>query len=495
MNNLGDVRILLWQKWKRFKYEAKYWLRSLGYDVSDRSFSNRSYGIYLLLFVAFWLYAMWLYVLDRFVDIGGFFGATTRLQLIDLVPIVVLIAQAGTVFVALRSSPLKLTTNDGTYVASSPVARQAITLTRFIQAYYGRIVVITPPLMIIAIGLTWKISPDVGGRAGFQAMFVAPLLVLCIWGITWCVGLMRLRLEHENWLLMIAFAVLAVPLAIIPGMMLRSVMTGDLSLIFVGLSITLAVALVYGVAYLGGFVNMVRVVEESQMFARINDLGPVGMMITPQVILDLQKGDQLATGKRLPLPNALGGWALLMRAVFAYLSFRRRDLYYVAAWGAVVALLLTLTQTIDGISPLQSWAGIILLVVIFPPRPVVKIFAEDQQHPFIRQFIPQTDLMLLLVDSSVPLITLTLVGGLVWWLRIGTIDGIAGIGLMTLLLTLCMGVDYVRPYNTGWRVSYTQAAAVSFAVSIGAGLALGSFYVAVVSALIFVAMLSLYLGA
>lgn len=495
MNNLRDVRILLWQKWKRFKYEAKYWLRALGYNVEDRSFANLSYAVYLVLFGAFWLYAMWLYVLDRFVDIGGFLHRSTRLQIIDLVPILVLIVQAGIVFVALRSSPLKLTTNDGTYVASSPISRTAIALTRYLQAIYGRMVLMTPPLMMVAIGLNWKASPNVAGHAGLQAMFIVPLMIACLWGVAWCAGLLRLRYEHDNWFLMVASAILMIPLAIIPGMMLRSVMQGDVSVLFIALSLTLAGALIYAVGYLGGFVSMVRVVEESQMFARINDLGPVGMMVTPDVIMELRKNKAVAGTKRLLMPNAEGTYALFMRSALAYLSLWRRDLLYVAAWGAVIALLLTLTETIKGISPLQSWAGIILLVVILPPRPIVKIFAEDQKRPFVRQFIPQNDLMLLLIDSSVPLITLILVAGLIWVWQVGTLDGIAGIGLMAFLLTLCMGVDYVRPYRTGWRVSYVQAAAVSFAVSIGAGMALGSFYAVVFSALLFVAMLSVYLGA
>lgn len=489
---MREFRLLLWQKFKRFRYEGRYWLKAFGYDTDDRSLANRSYGLYVVIFGAFWAFAMWLYIGEQVTQIGNTLSDNNRARIVDSIPLITVLLQAVFTNSSARSSPLKLTSQDSAYVAASPVSRGAITTVRFLQTIYERTVFFAPVLTLAVMGLTWYIDADVGGVAGLQTALLMPLILICVWGGIWVTGIWRVSRGDHAWLAVYGVGIVLLPLSIIPGLLLRSIALGELSALLMVMTVLLAVMMFVGVLVVGRGADMIRVVSESRVFGRISDLGPMAQIYALETIEEIRRSGKQSY--RLPLPQAWGTFALFARSATFYIRGRRIDLLLVVVWSAAVTLLIAFTGRIEGISPLQVWAGIILLVVLLPPRPVVRVFAEDQKRPFMRQFIPANDLMLLLIDSAIPFTFLAITSAAVWLWQVGTVLEIGAILLMSLLLTLCMGVDHVRPYNTNGRFSYVQAAAVSFAVSIGVGLWLETFVATLISLTAFIGALSLYIA-
>jgi len=492
---MSDIRLLLWQKWKRFTYEGRYWLRTIGYDTMDRSLGNRSYAIYLVIFGAFWLIAMWSYIGDQFIFIVQGISDQNRTRLIDAIPLGAVLLQGFFIFRVLNDSPLKLTTNDSIYVAGSPINREAITIVRFLQTVYGRWLVLAPLVTLCIIALAWQIDPETGGRAGLWALCLMVLMVTCWWGMIWIAGLSRFVFTDEQWLFGRGLAFGLIVFGAIPGLLLRELALGSVSIVWLILTAFILIAVFFALNAIGKRLNMTHIVEESRVFARLSDLGPIAIMSAPEVLQDIRNQEaRQSSRRRLPMPSARGTPMLIVRAMYAYATFRRIDLVLVAVWGAIVSFLVTLTLQIEDISTLQSWAGILLLVVLIPPRPLVRLFADDQKRPFIRQFIPQNDLMLLLINSAVPLVVLIGSASGVWMWRVGTQPALSVIVLMGLLLTLCMGTDFIRPYQPRGRISYVQSSALSFGISLVAGIFLETFLVTIIGMVVAVGLFSIYYG-
>ena len=134
---------------------------------------------------------------------------------------------------------------------------------------------------------------------------------------------------------------------------------------------------------------------------------------------------------------------------------------------------------------LQLWITLLLFVVMVPPPGIVDRLQAETETPFLRQFIPGDNFMLLGQAAVMPLLTMTVAALTLWVaqapnLAVGVIGGI-GVVLAAGIAVLCAGLSAVR-FPTLGRVDYNQAAVAAFGLPMAAGLITQSIIVGLLAA-------------
>lgn len=478
---MRDLRVLFWLRWRQFKDDAVYWLRVLGYDQREKALTQRIYVLYLLAIAGFWVVAMWAFAYDSAVGLGRALPPEATANVLQVVPLAVVVIQVLALMGALSSTPLKLSFADIAYVAASPLSRAALVILSFVRQTLTRVV----PAVIVAalVGAALGAAADVAtaGWASLRAGLLAIPLVVLTWGAAWALGLLRLtdaRLRRLRYLwlsppLLLALAHVLPDAALWPGRGLALAAWGESPWWLWPWLLALALAAGAAVAWLGSRVNMIYAVDESIVHARISALG---LMAWRQPDLQVRIRRQAATASRrafLRLPaNVRGAWTLMARAALSYIRHPVM-LLLTLAWGALLTQAAVVMATSQ--LPAQLWIGWLLLVGVAPPAGLMYAFHADQEDGFLRQFLPVDGIQLLAADVAFPLLFLA-AGGIAVWLLQGFPPaqmalGVLAIPLLAVLLALCGAVAL-----TTNRVLQTRllATAASFGPAMIAATQLGA---------------------
>ncbi|MBI5668642.1 MAG: hypothetical protein HZC41_11605 [Chloroflexi bacterium] len=443
---MRDLRLLFWLRWRQFREDAVYWLRTVGYEPGNHSLSQRLYVVYLILIGLFWLGSMLSWGYDQ----ASLWGRLLTREALDswllALPWAVLVLQVGAVAFALRSTPLKLSFADIAYVAGSPVDRAAPVIFGYLRQVMLRLIVLGALAALVGVLLVAPVNAAGRAAAGLRGFIAAAPLVVLTWALAWVLGLLRLMVPRIRelryvWLLpllLLAIAYVLPDVALWPGRVLLLVIYGQpqgwlpLLLITGG-----ALALVALLFRLGDRINMIHATDESIVYARIKALG---LMAWRDPRLQLRIYGQTARARRrawLRLPHAYGFAGLAARAA---LTFARHPLmlFTTALWGAAmtyVAVIIITNQL-----PVQLWLGWLLVAGFVPPIGLLYVFRADLEERFLRQFVLMDHLRLLAADALLPLAALIL-GALSAWLLQGfpaeiSIIGVVFIVLLSLLLAL-----------------------------------------------------------
>jgi hypothetical protein len=196
------------------------------------------------------------------------------------------------------------------------------------------------------------------------------------------------------------------------------------------LLLALALVAFVGVIWLGRRINLITVAAELGTTSQLKSLGVLGRFTWRDLSRQMRDRERLARRpSRLHLPHVSGMNMLVARAglIFARqpLSFGWAVLRSTAliAAGAGLALI--------GASAL-SWLFWLTFVMMLPSRDILSVYSDDQTNAFLRQFIPADNLTLLLIDTSLPFVLISLLGLIGWSIAIV----VSGTSLLILPLML-----------------------------------------------------------
>lgn len=488
---MRDLRLLFWLRWRQFREDAVYWLRTVGYEPGNHSLSQRIYVVYLILIGLFWLGSMLSWGYEQ----ASLWGRLLTPEALDswlrALPWAVLLIQVSAIAFALRATPLKLSFSDIAYVAGSPVERSAPVIFGYLRQVILRLILLGALAALVGVLLVSPISAEGRAAAGLRGFAAAAPLVVLTWALAWLLGVLRLvypqvRQYRYLWLLPLVLLAVAylVPDALLwPGRVLLLVIYGQpqgwLPLLLITGGALALVALLFRI---GDRINMIHAADESIVYARIKALG---LMAWRDPRLQLRIYGQTARAKRrawLRLPNAYGFRGLAARAA---LTFVRHPMMLIttALWGAgmtYVAVIIITSQL-----PAQLWIGWLLVAGFVPPIGLLYVFRADLEERFLRQFVLMDHLRLLAADALLPLVALIL-GALAAWLLQGFPPEISLIGaVFIVLLSLLLALSGAAALsNRRVMLARVLITAFSFGAVVVAGNSLGLLAAVVTAGLI-----------
>ena len=414
---VADLRFLLWLRRKQLRHSIDYWLGIVGYEVWDRSISNRLYGIYLGIFLGLWLLLMWSLAVYEAMHAGARLSASASDRLhtfvSDVLPWVVLGGAVLLAIRALRGSPLVLTDEDQTYVAGSPVDRSAVVLVEFVRRCWQIARLAVPLATLVAVLLAHRVSTDEIGLSVIPSALVAIPVVGLVWGLAWLAGMVRLghpalvRIQ-VLWLVPL---LLVLPAPVVPGVfrwpgvVLTRALLGTPSALAAFAVAGLAAAFAAALIYAGRRASLTVVGVESATALRlpsVTELSSLASGVAPVLTPRAPRRGRITLGGRplLGLPSATGLGMLLARG--ALVTLRQPGALVLALLGTALFAGSGALVIVHG-APAQVWLVWLTLVIMRPPGGLVAVFAADQGTPFLRQFLPVDNLTLLVVDSALAL--------------------------------------------------------------------------------------------
>lgn len=476
---ISDFGTLFWLQWERFKGSAAYGLSLIGFETG----ANRFYLLYVALFWAFWLYTVWVFLVQQVYQISLVLEPEQLARLRGDMPALIFLAQIAYLAAVLRDSPLKLSAADIEYVAVAPVSQGAVVFTHFIRS---RLLLACGAGLIsclLAMLLTWAAAPALVGFVGMQALVIGALLFLFSAAACWIVAAVKAALvarvaQVALWLMIPAAFVLAAALpqvVLFPGTLwLTTVNTGLALAVFARALVLLCLAC--GLLIVAGSrVRMAAVADNSRMYARIQKLGIFAKLYANDVVFSVRRQAQLARKKRLRLTmseQAAGYSLLLNRALLSLFRLAPASILRLVMSGAVLAGSFSLVIRIGGEQHLQTWVLLLMFLIQFRPTELNLLFQQDVGQVFTRQFLPQNLLGIALADSLFP-IALVSLGGLVTLLLQGWLAPLpAGVLLAALAVGLefCQALELVAiPRLFFRRIPYAYSVILCGAVLIGAG--------------------------
>jgi hypothetical protein len=414
---MRDVRSLLWLRWRQSKDTMIYWLRVLGYQPKDRSFSQNLYVLYLILIGLFWFYTVGAFAYESAAGIGGMLGRDAVGVLVVLVSWLIFAGQVWVISNALRSTPLKLSFPDMAWIAAAPIRRSAPVIVGFGKQVAIRIFLIGMASVLLAIVVVRPLDATNYGAAAWRALAVVVPLAAITWGVGWALGLLRLidpRIGRIRYLWVVpVLLVLAAYYYPDPFLWMGRgallFVIGAAPAWWIPLLVVLALALAALVAALGERINMIHAADESVLYARIQALGLMAWR-EPQLQARIIRQSQQVKRKPLfRLPKAYGVWTFVARAALSYV--RHPGMLVMSfAWGAAMAYVAV--DTIINQRPAQVWILWVVLAGLVPPAGLLYVFQADRSEPFLRQFLPVNGLELLIADILAPLLALIAGAGL-----------------------------------------------------------------------------------
>ncbi|MDL1900298.1 hypothetical protein FBR02_05970 [Anaerolineae bacterium CFX9] len=416
----ADFWALISLRWRQFRDDARYWLRVLGYQSNDDSFSQKMYVFYLAIIGLIWLYTVGGWVLERAGDLGAVIAPVDAGNLLILLSYVPLIGFVLALSAALRTTPLKLTFPDIAYVAGSPIVRAAPVLVGFVRYVVFRAALIGVAVILFTVMLNRALYGRVTVEDVLRALSVWLALAVVTYAAAWAAGVARLsfpKLRTARLLWLTPFALL--PLAfVLPDAALWSGRAAVLALVgeapgwVIVVLVGMGVILLVGLGVLSRRMDMIQAADESQLYARLQAIGLL-QYIQPRTQARIRAQAARARRKvRWRLPEATGWNGLVSRALLSY-ARHPLSLIMAAVWGAVMTW--AAASVILNQLPAQLWIGLAIIAGIRPPGGLLYVFEQDVEEPFLRQFLPFSTIGLMAADALLPFLILLTSSSIVWF--------------------------------------------------------------------------------
>ncbi len=367
------MRAVHWLRTQQEAHELRYWLSYLAYDYRDRSFSNRIYLLYLILFFSVWIFV----TLTLFASGGSAFlrvlnpadpaRAATLLEVFLLA-----IWSIYTFWESTKRSPLVFSEEDAALICQMPVSRPHVTMRWFLMPWLESAI----PFWLIAITLGFSIAEITMPGAmnasrifeyagyGLRAWFAAIPIHLALFSMRWVMGVYRLQKDIERpWLTWLAipvwvifFSLLLIPLAVSAPALIpwNDIAKWVLYPIQAGfgkgeLLISLLASLLFAFAVLGMIyrvsrtLSLSRAAQETREVEEIHSASRYGFTTYAEQL----KAQHRLEGERKPfnLPAPPGAGILIWKDILqSQRSFRLSTLF---VWFAMFGVMLTFSYLPD----------------------------------------------------------------------------------------------------------------------------------------------------
>lgn len=458
--------------WLKLRHAKALFIRIMymtGTDFAgDTNFTDRSYQVYVLLAAIGAVALTWLGVLDvvssTFVTLGAPVAEAVFASLI-LLPVTVL-----PLFVvsSLRSSPIKLSHADISYIATSPVSVVVILHVELISALlpYGALGFI--PGYFLTAGVQ-AVIPSV---APLSSAILLGLALLVVGFASWLPGLLRLFFRP---FLSRALSALALLTALCPMALLFvyyfaqplefSLMLSIFNAFFVDIVLILVAVLIIVLVLLtvvASRLSATVLIEKNALYAELYSLRHL-QFFDPNTYRLLSRRRKLSLRGPVIVLQGSVPQNLISRAVLSHVR-QYEALVNIALMGFVAVPLGVLLLTSElSIMFFLLWTASLLGSSV-GQRELTMVFRDDQRNRMLRDHLPFTTPMLLFMDSLPAALLASFASLATLCLLIPVSMHLLYCILYALLIIaaviICTGLDHVQLSSrvsanvNGWRFSY-----------------------------------------
>jgi hypothetical protein len=395
-----DLLTLARLEWKRLRQGSRYWLRLIGFEPG----SSAIYQFYIAVFWAVWLFVVWALAVDQVQAASQQITPADATFILEFSALAVFGLQVRYLILVLLDPPLKLTTPDLAYVATAPIAGGSITLIRFLRALTVPAVLHGLASALLALFFWESIPATETANPALGAFGVGVLLVYGSAAWAWAMALLPKPIGWAMIPLLAAGLWLAPGVVLWPGTLLMQLVEGTFGgqhwMILVGL----LVAGVVAVGAVGNTVSMIRVMERSHVYARVQRLGAFGKMMAPQLIARIEQQARLARNRRLRVRLPLTTGALFGRSLVGFIRLSPRLPLQLLVAGFFLTTIVTTIIGVGGTESLQTWVLVLFAVMMFRFSNLMIFYQSSFEHPFLHQFMRGNPLRALLSQTAMPLI-------------------------------------------------------------------------------------------
>lgn len=417
------MKAVHWVRARQEERELAYWLSLVAYEHRDRSFNNRVYLLYLILFFGAWIFAVLLFFAS---------GGVLFLQWMDLTdPVraavfleVLLLSLWGVYgfWQALRRSPIVFSEQDETLLCQTPINRRHVAIRWLLMPWLKSAL----PFWLAAVTLGFSVAEAAlpgamsASRIPEYVMYGlhAWLVILPIHGalffLQWAVGVIRLQKDHRRrglaWLVMpvvmVFFVLLAYcafnPVSILfpPHSGLPAALLFPFQTAFSGDSVTAAtlagslfalaaLAMLYRVS---GSLSLSRAAQETRLTEMLNSAQRYGFAA---ISADIQTRQRLGVMRKpTRLPAISGAGALVWKDIVQFeRSFQLSSLFI---WGQIFVLMLGLSF----LSQPGSYALLIAVWVILTGQTSAARLRSDLANYVLTRQLPVSHRHFLLYETA-----------------------------------------------------------------------------------------------
>ena len=191
---------------KTLRRELRFWLAITGYDLNDRSSSNRIYLLYLVLFFSIWGLTVLALITSAVAQLlTSLYPAHPYQAAVQMAIVALLAWWLWRLYGAARHCPIHFTNEDATLICSTPVSRPAVTFAWLLGEWFSSAL----PFWALAVTLGFvRAEIALGGHPGWPDAplylkdgftFLAPVIGLHagLYTLAWALGSYRLRGSME----------------------------------------------------------------------------------------------------------------------------------------------------------------------------------------------------------------------------------------------------------------------------------------------------------
>jgi len=196
-----------WLRTRQEEYELSYWLSFVAYDQRDRSFNNRIYLLYIILFFSVWIFV----VLTFFASAGSII-----LRLVNplnpiraalfLETLLLGVWSLVAFWFSLRRSPVVFSEQDEVLICQTPISRSFVTLRWILMPWVKSGILFWLAAIILGFSVAETSMPGVitANRIleyagyGLRAWVVVIPVHLTLFALQWAVGILRLQKDKER---------------------------------------------------------------------------------------------------------------------------------------------------------------------------------------------------------------------------------------------------------------------------------------------------------
>lgn len=429
---MNSSRPFIWLHGRRLWHSVVYWLRSLAIIDDTRTGAlGFAYTVYSAVIFGAAVFLAWGAMLSVALHLGAALPESFRAPLLSgVVPTGIGLVIAVMLGVRLLTPAWQVSAPDLAYATISPQRTAPLFLS-------------FAPRLVAAVTLTLPVGVFIVVILGdslhhYGAVMVVSALVMALsLTASWALSLVRLMTTRRSlraalWVIPVGALIVSVwasGSSLNPASMIVDAEHGRLTQVSLPALAVGFVAMLCALWAAGEHVNMTLLADASTRRAERNALASLSRY-DPSLAAQLRRQAAFKTRRRRGrLPEVAGDQTLVARVALGRLR------YPGSLWGILRALGVLVTGCTVVLNPQGlTWLTWFFLLVMFPPTTLVEEYEQDM-HPFMRQFLPQRRMRILVLDALLPFTVVLLLGvAIIFLLHIGTDPALSSLLLAALLV-------------------------------------------------------------